>query len=102
MDNAYLNAILNAIPQFDAVYSVGSEVFVLGFPRGLRTQSNFPIWKRGTIATEPAIPRDDGAPLILIDAATRKGMSGSPVCVFRLEGGRSTDAILDVRNLPHR
>ena len=38
----------------------------------------FPIWKRASIATEPRVRRS--RPLhILIDTATREGMSGAPV-----------------------
>ena len=38
----------------------------------------FPIWKRGSIASEPEIPID-GKPMFYIDTATRQGMSGAPV-----------------------
>ena len=66
--------------QFDL--HAGHEVFVLGYPLRLHTMS-FPIWKRASIATEPDIDID-GLPKFLIDTATRKGMSGSPViCVNR-------------------
>jgi hypothetical protein len=56
----------------------GFDVFVLGFPRGISGGSNFPIWKRGSIASEPDFDID-GLPKIFIDTATREGMSGSPV-----------------------
>ena len=54
------------------------DVFVLGFPRGMTGGAKFPVWKRGSIASEPEIDVDD-LPKILIDTATREGMSGSPV-----------------------
>jgi hypothetical protein len=54
------------------------DVFVLGFPKGMSGRAATPIWKRGTIATEPYIDQDE-LPLFLIDTATREGMSGSPV-----------------------
>jgi hypothetical protein len=54
------------------------DVFVLGFPRGMSGGANFPVWKRGSIASEPDIDID-GLPKIFIDTATREGMSGSPV-----------------------
>jgi len=59
---------------------VGKEVFVLGYPFGkLATKlSVFPIWKRASIATELGFMVED-LPCLLIDTATRKGMSGSPV-----------------------
>lgn len=56
----------------------GSDVYVLGFPLGLTGGGQFPIWKRGTIASEPGIDLD-GMPKLHIDTATRKGMSGAPV-----------------------
>jgi hypothetical protein len=54
------------------------DVFVLGFPLGMSGGASLPIWKRGSIATEPDIHIDD-LPKFLIDTATRQGMSGSPV-----------------------
>ena len=58
--------------------TVTQDVFVLGYPKGISGSGNFPIWKRASIATEPGINRD-GLPKMLIDTATREGMSGSPV-----------------------
>ena len=37
-----------------------------------------PIWKRGSLASEPDFDQR-GLPLLYIDTATRPGMSGSPV-----------------------
>ncbi|MEM6807000.1 MAG: hypothetical protein AAF696_36705, partial [Bacteroidota bacterium] len=54
------------------------DVFVLGFPVGMSGGANLPVWKRGSIASEPDIDVDN-LPKILIDTATRKGMSGAPV-----------------------
>src|SRR5258708_4320322 len=71
---------------------VGSEVFVLGYPKGIDGGGEFPIYKRASIATEPGVMRS-GAPHILIDTATREGMSGAPVIAImdgqiRTEGSR--------------
>lgn len=55
-----------------------SDVFIVGFPKGLQKQGLFPIWKRGTVASEPELPVDE-LPIILVDSITRDGMSGSPV-----------------------
>lgn len=57
---------------------VGMDCFVIGYPKGLMGRVNTPIWKRASIATEPLIDHDR-KPLFLIDTASRKGMSGSPV-----------------------
>ena len=58
------------------------DVFVLGFPRGMSGGANFPVWKRGSIASEPDLDIDD-LPKIFIDTATREGMSGAPVFVIQ-------------------
>ena len=64
--------------KFDEGISIypGQDVFIVGFPLGLITDKPLPVWKRGTIASEPHIPID-GAKKLLVDTATRKGMSGS-------------------------
>jgi len=56
------------------------DVFILGFPTGMSGGGNFPVWKRGSIASEPDLDID-GLPKMFIDTATRKGMSGAPVYV---------------------
>jgi hypothetical protein len=56
----------------------GLDVFVIGFPLGLRVAEHLAIWKRGTIASEPMFDVE-GKPIILIDTATRSVMSGAPV-----------------------
>lgn len=61
--------------------AAGDDVYILGFPFAEK-MGQFPIWKRGSIATEPDF-EIDGLPKILIDTATRPGMSGSPVIVAR-------------------
>jgi hypothetical protein len=61
---------------------VAAEVFILGYPKGLATQGVLPIWKRGSIASEPLFNVMDEAPAIFVDAVTREGMSGSPVLYF--------------------
>jgi len=73
----------NARVAFHAYPRVGSDVYILGFPRGVG-QGTFPIWKKGSIATEPlyGVSR---SPIILVDAATREGMSGSPVLYYGTE-----------------
>ena len=54
------------------------DVYVVGFPRAMFGGARLPIWKRGSIATEPDFDID-GLPKFLIDTATREGMSGAPV-----------------------
>jgi len=68
---------------YHAYPRVGSDVYILGFPRGVG-QGAFPIWKKGSIATEPVYGVAK-SPIILVDAATREGMSGSPVLYYGTE-----------------
>ena len=56
----------------------GDDAYVVGFPEGFTGGGCLPIWKRATIASEPSVSLQKGTP-ILLDTATRNGMSGSPV-----------------------
>jgi Trypsin-like peptidase domain len=70
--------------------SIGAEVFVLGYPRGITQGGVFPIWKRGSIASEPqdTIKLDgiDYKNVFYIDALTKAGMSGAPVICLPRSG----------------
>jgi hypothetical protein len=82
--------------------SIGAEVFVLGYPKGIASGGVFPIWKRGSVASEPqdTVELDgvDYKNVFYIDALTKAGMSGAPVvCLPRRgdhfyteDGGRIT------------
>jgi hypothetical protein len=97
--NTYLVPINSEISELDdfSIYP-GMDVFTVGFPLGLTAGGIFPIWKRGSIASEPDVDIED-LPKILIDTANGKGMSGSPV--FVQESGfwypRGTDNLRDAR-----
>ena len=56
---------------------IGMEVFILGYPFGSGPPA-YPVWKRGTIASEPDLVRMTTG-YYLVDTASRPGMSGSPV-----------------------
>jgi hypothetical protein len=63
--------------------TVGAPVSVIGFPRGFGTakaEGSWPIWITGHIATDPDFDFNR-RPVLLIDARTREGMSGSPVVI---------------------
>ncbi|UJS24611.1 S1 family peptidase [Thiothrix winogradskyi] len=62
--------------------SVADDVFILGYPFGISVGNIFPIWKRASVASEPIIDIDE-LPKILVDTASRQGMSGSPVILFK-------------------
>jgi hypothetical protein len=81
---------------------VGTEVFVLGYPKGAASSGIFPIWKRGSVASEPQAPITlnglDYKNAFYIDALTKAGMSGAPViCLpkvgdyFHTEDGATTE-----------
>jgi hypothetical protein len=73
----------------DAVLGVASsqDVFVIGFPFGLIANAPAPIWKRGSIALDPTF-NPEGLPKMLVDTATREGMSGSVVVARHIIVGR--------------
>ncbi len=55
-----------------------STITLTGYPYGFFDTKNWlPIWKTGTIATEPSYDFE-GKPLMLIDISAFPGMSGSP------------------------
>ena len=56
---------------------VGMDVFILGYPFGA-DEPAFPVWKRGSIASEPYLVRQTTG-YYLVDTASRPGMSGAPV-----------------------
>src|SRR5260370_15689560 len=53
------------------------DVYILGYPFGT-APPGFPVWKRGSIASEPDLTRI-GTGYMLVDTASRPGMSGAPV-----------------------
>jgi hypothetical protein len=68
---------INTKSSMDLLLQVGMDVFVLGFPFGIGP-ARLPIWKRGSIASEPQLPGSVQLHLF-VDTASRPGMSGSPV-----------------------
>jgi Trypsin-like peptidase domain len=69
---------------------IGQDVFVIGYPKGLMKQGLMPVWKRGSIASEPEL-EVESSPVILIDTGTREGMSGSPVVSVSRASGFGRD-----------
>jgi hypothetical protein len=68
---------INRMPNESLLLQIGMDVFVLGYPFGIGP-GGFPVWKRGSIATEPDLSPKSQLHLF-IDTASRPGMSGSPV-----------------------
>jgi len=86
LSDVELPTSLPLLNEFDGFFefdvSIGDDAFVLGYPYALSGGNDLAIWKRASIATLPNLDID-GLPKILIDTATRKGMSGSPVIARR-------------------
>jgi hypothetical protein len=63
---------------------VSQTCHIIGYPEGLAIRPSpdvvFPVWKTGTIASEPYVDVDED-PKLLVDARTYRGMSGAPVIV---------------------
>lgn len=76
LDPMLFDTDLNVVPS--------EAVSIIGFPFGMPSYGQLPIWKTGHIASDPE--KDyDGKPVFLIDATVRAGMSGSPVIGRRKE-----------------
>jgi hypothetical protein len=82
--NQYKLFPINSIT-FDTQFKdeVADDAFVIGYPFSETTYLQLPIWKRASIASEPDINIEQ-LPKILIDTATRSGLSGSPVIMQRV------------------
>jgi len=103
--NKYQLFPINRI-DFDAKYrtNVADDAFVIGYPFSETPNFQFPIWKRASVASEPDIDIDQ-LPKLLVDTATRPGLSGSPVIMQRagfhgLNGGemKGDEIIGTIRN----
>ena len=77
----FANQSINTLEQESRLPAyAGMDCYVLGYPEGMIGPGRTPIWKRGSIATEPEYSFRN-MPGFLIDTATRNGMSGSPVVI---------------------
>ena len=62
-------------------FEITSEMYIIGFPFGKQT-GYIPIWKKASVASEPELDIED-LPYFFADTATRSGMSGSPVILYK-------------------
>jgi hypothetical protein len=70
---------INGMQSDSLLIQIGMDVYILGYPYGMGLVG-LPVWKRASIATEPELVGIAPAPLyMLVDTASRPGMSGSPV-----------------------
>ncbi len=78
----------------DTQLAVMDQTFVTGYPLSATTTPNsLPIYKSGTIASEPRV--FDSQPRIYIDGKTKTGMSGSPVMVKRRSSPYKLDGAVE-------
>lgn len=82
---------INELANDDLTVEVGMEVFILGYPFKIEPPG-YPVWKRGSIASEPDLVRLT-TDYMLVDTASRPGMSGSPV-IRRLWNTQLTNPIV--------
>lgn len=57
---------------------VSEDVFIIGYPEGHSFERRLPLWKRGSIATDPSLDQA-GLPQFYVDTIGNRGLSGSPV-----------------------
>jgi hypothetical protein len=75
---------MNAIKTMPIKQRIGMPVFILGYPFG-RLGIGMPIWKQATFASEPFLTPNLDHRFLIVDTASRPGMSGSPV-IQRVHG----------------
>jgi hypothetical protein len=79
--------------------NVVEDVLMVGYPTGLwDSLHNFPLFRKGTTATHPAVDFQ-GRPEFVVDLACFPGSSGSPVFVVREAGYPWQDHVGDPRRL---
>jgi hypothetical protein len=82
-----------ALAKTDMVVLPGDSVSIIGFPLGLVQSAGLPIWKTGTVASDPDL-NFRGRPMFAVDTTSRPGMSGSPVYAVRSSAYQSTSGQL--------
>ncbi|MEP6342322.1 MAG: hypothetical protein ABJ275_03330 [Maricaulaceae bacterium] len=83
-DNYDLLALNEQDFQKDWNPRIGSEGFIVGYPEGFSGPLTTPIWKRGSVSTEPSLDHQE-KPMFLVDTIGNKGLSGS--CVIGRSSG---------------
>jgi Trypsin-like peptidase domain len=87
------------LASFDMVLRPGMPVFIIGFPLGLKNLESLPIWKTGHIASDPNTNYDHQR-VLLVDATTRSGMSGSPVVCRTFGQYEKSDGLISIYGPP--
>jgi len=74
----------------DIAPEVSDDAFIIGYPFEELRALGLPIWKKASIASEPTM-NEDRLPKLLVDTATRSGLSGAPVIYQRIGIHRMKD-----------
>jgi len=80
----------NGLDRVNMDISPAETISVIGFPFGLSSYMNFPIWATGFLAQELSLVSKEN-PTFLIDCRTRQGQSGSAVIAYRTSGFRKIE-----------
>lgn len=99
-----INYVNECIPDLAVKPRASQDAFVVGYPIGLLAGVPIPVWKRATIATEPGVDLE-GLPKVLLDTATRSGMSGSLVLAkhlilgaYKTETGADSNTLIAIKD----
>lgn len=79
-----VSCINDTIPVASGHHRPASDVFAIGYPQGVSMLNVFPVWKRGSVASDPDVPVE-GHPKFFVDMAGRGGLSGA--AVFYIQQG---------------
>jgi hypothetical protein len=82
MVGAQVACVNDMVRAHEAPMRPGYDVFAVGFPQGVQLINVFPVWKRGTVASDPDLPVE-GHPKFYVDMAGPGGLSGAPVYRFQ-------------------
>jgi len=92
MEGGDVGCVNDTVPALSEQAKPAHDVFAIGYPQGINMLSVFPVWKRGSIASDPDIPVE-GHPKFFVDMAGRGGLSGA--AVFRIQRGTILEPTAD-------
>lgn len=81
----YLVPDENVIQEWFENVDVTDELFIPGYPQNVQDYYSQPVWKRATVASSVQNGWNN-EPKFMIDSASKKGMSGSPVFYYNPSG----------------
>jgi hypothetical protein len=75
----------DVLARWNSQLDVADELYIAGYPKGITDRTMQPLWKRATVASNPTHGWNR-QPCIIVDAASRQGMSGAPVLAYFKNG----------------